>query len=106
MHDLVSDTIMYNSLKGTLLQLRSSSSSLVQFTTNLKTVSDRLKQKDNPVGVLLNDSAAALYVKSTLINLDLASHKLDEDLEALQHNFLFRGFFRKRQKALEKAKVK
>ena len=103
-HDLVSDTSMYNSVKGSLLQLKNASSSLTQFSMNLKSVSDRLKQKDNPVGVLLNDSAAASSIKSTLINLDAASHKLDEDLEALQHNFLLRGFFRKREKAIAKAK--
>jgi phospholipid/cholesterol/gamma-HCH transport system substrate-binding protein len=37
-------------------------------------------------------------LKTTLDNLQSASKKLDEDLEALQHNFLFRGFFRKKAK--------
>ena len=105
-HDLVTDTSIYNNIKGTALQLRNASSSLTQFSTNLKSVTDRLIQKDNVVGVLLNDSAAAFSIKSTLINLDAASHKLDEDLEALQHNFLLRGFFRKREKAKAKEFIK
>jgi phospholipid/cholesterol/gamma-HCH transport system substrate-binding protein len=33
-----------------------------------------------------------------LQNLQSASKKLDEDLEALQHNFLLRGFFKKKAK--------
>ena len=101
-HDLVSDTNMYHSVKSTLLQLQNASSSVTVFTANLKSVSDRLKQKDNAVGLLLNDSEAASSLKSTFKNLESGSHKLDDDLEALQHNFLLRGFFRKREKAKAK----
>jgi phospholipid/cholesterol/gamma-HCH transport system substrate-binding protein len=50
-------------------------------------------------GLLLNDPAAAASVKVTLQNLQAASRKLDEDLEALQHNFLLKGFFKKKAKA-------
>jgi phospholipid/cholesterol/gamma-HCH transport system substrate-binding protein len=31
-------------------------------------------------------------------NLQSGTQKFDEDMEALQHNFLFRGFFRKKAK--------
>lgn len=103
LHDLVSDTIMYSNIKRTLVQLQTASASLTQFSANLKTVSDKLMKKDNAVGVLLNDTAAASSMKSTLYNLDAASQKLNDDLEALQHNFLLRGFFRKKAKAKAKA---
>ncbi len=97
-NDLVSDTIMYESIKETLSQLVKSADAVAKFTTNLKTVSERLNQKDNVAGVLLNDSSAASSVKGTLKNLEKSSKKLDEDLEALQHNFLLRGFFKKKEK--------
>jgi phospholipid/cholesterol/gamma-HCH transport system substrate-binding protein len=64
----------------------------------LKTVGDKLNQKDNGVGVLLNDSETAATMKTTLKNLESSSKKLDEDLEALQHNFLLRRFFKKKAK--------
>ncbi len=81
-----------------MAQLNNASNSVTQFTANLKTVSDRLNQKDNAVGVLLNDSETAASMKVTLKNLELGSKKLDEDLEALQHNFLLRRFFKKKEK--------
>ena len=34
----------------------------------------------------------------TLINFHLAGIKLNENLEALKHNFLFRGYFKKLEK--------
>lgn len=98
-NDLVSDTIMYNSMKETLSELEKSSEAVSKFTTNLKLASERLNQKDNVTGVLLNDSSAASSIKITLKNLETSSQKLDEDLKALQHNFLLRGFFRKKAKS-------
>ncbi len=97
-NDIVSDTIIYNNIKGTVQQLQTAANSVTQFTANLKTVSDRLNEKNNTIGVLLNDSAAAASVKITLSNLQSGSKKLDQDLEALQHNFLLNGFFKKKEK--------
>ncbi|MEO7522706.1 MAG: MlaD family protein [Ferruginibacter sp.] len=98
MNDLVSDTTMYTNISNTLSQLEKSGDAILQFTANLKTASERLNKKDNIAGVLLNDSSAASTIKNTLTNLETSSKKLDEDLEALQHNFLLRKFFRKKAK--------
>lgn len=98
-NDLASDTVFYNSIKTTLSQLQVSAKNVVQLTANLQTTTGKLNQSNNPVGVLLNDSSAANNLKTTLKNLESSTHKLDEDLEALQHNFLLRGFFRKKEKA-------
>jgi phospholipid/cholesterol/gamma-HCH transport system substrate-binding protein len=97
-NELATDTVMYQSVKATLAQLNEASSSLTNFTANLKTLSDKLNRSDNSVGVLLNDPKSAESVKATLINLESGSKKLDEDLEALQHNFLFRKYFKKKEK--------
>jgi phospholipid/cholesterol/gamma-HCH transport system substrate-binding protein len=103
LNDFVTDTTMYNSVQRSLAQLQRSSDQMLQFATNLKTVSEKLNRKDNVTGVLLNDAEAAASVKVTLKNLETSSKKLDEDLEAVQHNFLLRGFFKKKKKAEEEA---
>ena len=48
--------------------------------------------------MLLNDNEVAINLKNMIQNLESGSKKLDDDLEAVQHNFLLRGFFRKREK--------
>jgi phospholipid/cholesterol/gamma-HCH transport system substrate-binding protein len=51
------------------------------------------------LGVLLNDRAEAERMKSTLNNLHQSSIKLNDDLEAAQHNFFLKGYFKDREKA-------
>ncbi|MES1216993.1 MAG: MlaD family protein [Bacteroidota bacterium] len=97
-NDLATDTIMYDTIKETLAQLQKAATTVTIFTANLETVSKKLNQNNNIAGTLLNDSVSASSIKTTLKNLETGSQKLDADLEALQHNFLLRGFFRKQEK--------
>ena len=53
---------------------------------------------DNAVGVLLADTACAQRLKNTIGNTERASQKLDQNMEALKHNFLLRGYFRRQDK--------
>jgi phospholipid/cholesterol/gamma-HCH transport system substrate-binding protein len=98
-NDLVTDTTIYHSIQTSLFELEKAAASVALFTTHLKTASERLNEKNNIAGILLNDSTSAAAVKITLKNLETSSKKLDEDLEALQHNIFLRGFFRKKAKA-------
>ncbi len=71
-------------------------------SANVKEVSNNLNDSKSPVGVLLNDQQAGENLKNTLDNLQLGTKKLDENMEALQHNFLLRGFFKKKARNEEK----
>jgi phospholipid/cholesterol/gamma-HCH transport system substrate-binding protein len=103
-HRIANDSVAYNKIVGTVTQLQSASSSLNKFAVNLRTVSERLNRNDSPVGLLLTDTATANSLKAMIKNLQSSSVKLNDDLEAVQHNFLLKGFFKKRAKELEKAK--
>ena len=99
LNDIVADTGMYGNINVTLSQLKIAAGSVTQFAGNLETTSEKLNQKNNALNILLTDTAAAASLKNTLLNLESGSKKLDEDLEALQHNFLLRSFFKKKDKA-------
>ncbi len=101
---LVHDTVIMTSLQAAVKQINDAANAAKSFTLNLKTVSDQLRTDNNAAGVLLNDQEAAEDLKAILENLNSGSRKLDEDLEALQHNFLFRGYFRKKAKREAKAR--
>lgn len=99
-NDLVTDTVIFSRLSSTVSQLQEVANSSKAAINNLEkagnTLNNGLNDKNSPVGMLLNDEQSANRIKITLQNLQSASKKLDEDLEAIRHNFLFRGFFRKK----------
>lgn len=101
-HDLVTDTVIFSRLRALTLQLNnladSSSQAINQIQQAGATLNQGLKDESTPLGMLLNDKQMANQIKSTLGNLESASKKLEEDLEALQHNFLFRRYFKNKDK--------
>lgn len=101
-NDLLTDTVVYGNLRGAVAELQGITQTASALVTNLNQTAGKLDDKDNAVGVLLNDPEAAENIKQTLINLETSTEKLDQNMEALQHNFLFRGFFRKQAKQAAK----
>jgi phospholipid/cholesterol/gamma-HCH transport system substrate-binding protein len=97
-NQLITDTTVFNRLKGAMVQLNQAADQASQFTSSLRTAGQNLNSKMSPVGVLLNDEDAAADLQRTLKNLRVSSKELSDDLEAVQHNFLLRGFFRKKNK--------
>ncbi|MBI1223792.1 MAG: MCE family protein [Bacteroidetes bacterium] len=97
-HDFVNDTVMYSSIIKSLDEVQKATNTLHQFTVNLNQVSSKLNQDNNTLGLLLNDPATAADIKAMMRNLETSSEKLDENMEAIRHNFLFRRYFRKKNK--------
>jgi phospholipid/cholesterol/gamma-HCH transport system substrate-binding protein len=97
-NDLVTDTVLFNTIKATVSELKLIAAAAAELTNNLKKATSGLNSSNTPAGVLLNDEPAGSDLKSTIKNLELSSQKLNEDLEALQHNFLLRGYFKKKAK--------
>lgn len=99
-NDLATDEELYGSLTDSIRDLR-------QVTEHATAVVARLDRgtadPTTPAGVVLGDPQAAADLKSVLSNLDEGSRLLSEDLEAMQHNVLLRGYFKKREREREKA---
>jgi len=102
-NDLLTDTVVFKSLKASVAQLESVTQNASDLTKNLSDASSKLNDSDNALGLLLNDPATADQLKQTMGNLESSTYKLDRNMEALQSNFLFRGFFRKEAKKAEAA---
>jgi len=107
-NNLVTDTVIFSKLRSTVGQLQEVANKSNEVISSLQgaanTVNEGLKNTNAPAGMLLGDEKTAASLKITMQNLQSASIKLNDDLEAVQHNFLLRGFFKKKAK-IEKVKI-
>jgi len=97
-NDFVSDTIFFSRLKAASVQIQDASKNAKELTDNLNQVSYRMKDSSNLAGVVLQDKDAADKLRSSVENIHSGTQKFDENMEALKHNFLFRGYFRKKER--------
>lgn len=92
---LMTDPVYANSIDRMLTNLEKSTKEFQRFSSKLNAEKGILSR-------LLSDERLANSIDSSLINIEKGSKKLIEIEEAAQHNFLLRGFFKKKEKALEK----
>ena len=57
-----------------------------------------INEGNGTLGRLIRDTTLAENLNQTLINLKQGSKGLDENMTAVKHNFLFRGYFEKKAK--------
>ena len=103
-NQLATDKEVFQQLKSSMAQLEEATTTASEMTENLRNASTKLTNNNSAVGVLLNDQQFARQLQSTMKNLETGTEKLDQNMEALQNNFLLRGFFRRQEK--EEAKQK
>jgi phospholipid/cholesterol/gamma-HCH transport system substrate-binding protein len=92
---LVTDETLSNDIKQTVSNLQSTSGQFALFSTKMNDGNGTLSR-------LVTDENIGKTLDSTMFNIQQATKKLDENMEALQHNFLLKGFFKKKAKADEK----
>ncbi|MCU0394921.1 MAG: MlaD family protein [Chitinophagaceae bacterium] len=103
---LLRDTAMAVSLadavKG-IRQLENRADTLATQLSELVTTLDNdLATGKGPVPAALHDSLMVQKVHSILSRVDTSAARFNENMEAMKHNFLFRGYFKKQEKEKQK----
>ena len=101
-NELVNDTLVFSSLKASAQQFRQIADTANSIINNLQAAE---KDTNATVGMLLHDQETGAQLTEIIKELESSSKKLDESLEAAQHSFLLRRFFRKKEKAAKNGPV-
>jgi phospholipid/cholesterol/gamma-HCH transport system substrate-binding protein len=75
---------------------------ILTLNATTQTLETSVKGTDGPVGMLLNDTTSARQIQEMVIHLNETSVALKENMEAMRHNFLLRGYFKDQEKEAEK----
>lgn len=103
---ILKDTAVANNIRTIVNNLDDSSVEINKAIINVNKTILNIKDGKGALNYLSNDPGLVQKIDSTMINVNQASIRLNENLEALKHNFLFRGYFRKleREKSREQKK--
>jgi phospholipid/cholesterol/gamma-HCH transport system substrate-binding protein len=71
-------------------------------TSQLALFTYNINNGDGALSKLLTDESFAAKLDSTMSNIESSTKGLNENMEAAKHNFLLRGYFKKKEKEKEK----
>jgi phospholipid/cholesterol/gamma-HCH transport system substrate-binding protein len=99
---LFTDTTMAGQLKQTLQNIQKVEGNAERLVQNLNqtisSIDKDLNQNKGTLGLLLKDTTLSNSLRHTLNNVEESTGALKLNMEALKHNFLFRGYFKKMEK--------
>lgn len=95
-HTLMNDTSFSRVYDSLLVNLQTTGRNINQISQELEQLSNRMNNDENALNVVLSDSTFANDLQRTMNNAAEGSERLNENMEALQSHWLFRGFFRRR----------
>ncbi|PWA04784.1 MlaD family protein [Flavobacterium psychrotolerans] len=73
-------------------------------TDEIVSIVAKINKGEGTLGRLIQDKKMAENIDQTINNLKKSSKGLNENMEAAKHNFLFRGYFKKKEKEKEAEK--
>ena len=85
-----------------MLSLKVTAGNAEVITQELAEIMTKINSGDGTLGRLIQDTTIAKNLDQTIINLKKSSKGLNENMEAVKHNFLFKGYFNKKARAAEK----
>ena len=97
-NDLITDTTVMRDIRSSTVGLRRATASANDVVADVKQATEKLKNGNSAIGVLTSDVSVGNDIRGTIRNLNSSTKKLDQNMEALKSNFLFRGYFRKQEK--------
>lgn len=99
---LLNDTLAGQQLKLVLDNLEQSSNDISSVTKNLGDIITEIKNGKGTLNYLTTDEELVKNIDSTMIYIKESTFKLNQNMEALKHNFFFRGYFRKLERQKER----
>jgi phospholipid/cholesterol/gamma-HCH transport system substrate-binding protein len=84
------------------LQITADNAAVVSY--QLAQIMTKVNSGSGTLGRFIQDSTIAENINQTIMNLKKSSKGLNENMNAAKENFLFRGYYKRKEKAAEKIK--
>jgi len=81
-----------------LLKLKTTTDNAASITGNLAIIVKNIRDGKGTIGELFMDSTLALNVRQAMTNINQGAGGFKENMNAASHNFLLKGYFKKKEK--------
>ena len=95
---LLGDSISGKKMRDMISQLDTSSIEIKKMTKNLNETITQIKEGEGALNYLTTDTVLVDRLQNTMKNVDEGVEAFNENMEALKHNFFFRGYFKKQER--------
>jgi phospholipid/cholesterol/gamma-HCH transport system substrate-binding protein len=92
---LLNDSISGQKLKSIVGNIETSSLEIEDILSNVNTLVDDFNTSQGAFNYMVNDTVLVKKLKSTINNINEGTEKFNDNMEALKHNFLTQGYFKK-----------
>lgn len=99
---LLTDEQSGTDVRETINNLKSTSEKLDVIVHSLDSVINSLTREDGTIHYLTTDTTLVKNIDKTVKNLEQGTQRFNENMEALKHSFLTRGYFKKQEKEQKK----
>ena len=100
--EILADTSMAKEVKdavGKIKRIGERADSLtIQINTLVASVNNEINNGEGTVNAVLKDKEMATRLNNSVKNIEEGTRAFNENMEAIKHNFLFRGYFKKLEK--------
>ena len=101
-YTLFSDSISGNTVQNAIKNVEVSSKQLVVVTEQLQSFLTEVENSKGTLNYIINDTLLPKDIEATVREIQQSSERLNQNMEALQHNILFRGYFNKLERKARK----
>lgn len=91
----LNDTVTGEKLKSIVNNLETTSTEIDTVIGNINGIVNSLNSNKGALNYIANDTLLVDDLKSTIKNINEGTDKFNQNMEALKHNFLTRGYFKK-----------
>ena len=99
---VLNDSAIATKMKKIVVNLHKTSNEIEKVVNNLNETILNAKDGNGTINYLSNDPNLVKKIDTTITNINEASKLLNQDLEALKHSFLLKGYFKKQEKEKKK----
>ena len=90
-------TVTPVSMDDIMKNMAVTSQNAAYITADISVLTANIRSGNGTIGRLFMDSSLATSLGKTMVNVQHATKGISEDVTAVQHNFLLRGYFKKKE---------